>query len=96
MDLEEWEDALPFFDDALVVLAETPGGDSPEMVHYTPLPYPACTSALLSLLCNSWPFTFYSIDSLSPLFLLSPFISSLLPSTSPPHCPALSCPILSG
>ena len=32
MDLEEWEDALAFFDDALIVLAETPGGDSPEMV----------------------------------------------------------------
>ena len=32
MDLEEWEDALPFFDDALNILAETPGGDSPELV----------------------------------------------------------------
>ena len=32
MDLEEWEEALPFLDDALIVLAESPGGDSPEMV----------------------------------------------------------------
>jgi hypothetical protein len=49
MDLEEWEEALPFLDDALIVLAESPGGDSPEMV---------CTNTRTSGLMIDAPFLY--------------------------------------
>ena len=95
MDLEEWEDDLPFFDDALVVLAETPGGDSPEMVHYPTLPYPTLPAqALCSPSCVTLGPT---LSILSILCLLFFFFhpSSLLPSP-PLHFPSsLSCLVLS-
>ena len=91
MDLEEWEDALPFFDDALVVLAETPGGDSPEMVHYTTLP----AQALCSPSCATLGPT---LSILSILCLLFFFFHPSSPLSSPPlpllivlPCPVLSC-----
>ena len=93
MDLEEWEDALPFFDDALVVLAETPGGDSPEMVHYPTLPYPTLPdkrSALPPVQLLALHFLFYR-------FFVSSFSSFTLHLLSPPlHFPSsLSCLVLS-
>jgi hypothetical protein len=90
MDLEEWEDALPFFDDALVVLAETPGGDSPEMVHYPTLPCLHKRSALPPVQLWALHFLFYR-------FFVSSFSSFTLHLFSPPlHFPSsLSCLVLS-